>query len=104
MDFAVEITRVVDGDTVDAALRVYPGHTVQARVRVLGVDSPEFKKEPDKALAAKLFTRAWLAEPGDPVSIHACAMDDFGRLLGRVCRRERCLDDVLVEARHGVRR
>lgn len=100
--FAVTVGRVVDGDTFDALVKIFPGQTAQVRVRVLGVDTPEKKGETmTRALEAQAFTRRWLTE-GDgaqeSVTIHACKFDTLSRLLGKVCRGGECLDESLIRA------
>lgn len=40
---AVEVVRVVDGDTFDARVRLWPGLEMMTRVRLRGIDAPEMK-------------------------------------------------------------
>ena len=104
--FAVTIGRVVDGDTFDALIKIYPQQTAQVRIRVLGVDTPEKRTATmTAALASEAFTRQWLiADTGQPVTINACKFDNLSRLLGRVCRGGECLDEALIRAGLGVAR
>lgn len=102
--FSVQVLRIVDGDTFEAKISIWPNQDVTTFVRVLGVDTPEVRgPHAVVGILAKDFTRQWISEPG--ISIHGCKFDSFGRLLGRVCRvGGECLDDVLVREGHGVRR
>jgi endonuclease YncB( thermonuclease family) len=55
--YPAEIVRVLDGDTFEARVKVWPGMEAVTRVRLRGVDAPEMKArcedEREKALAAK---------------------------------------------------
>lgn len=95
--------RVVDGDTFEARVRIWPGLEAYETVRVLDVDTPEMKGPAREAgLAAKRFAEEWLRR-GD-VEIRACKRDSFGRLLGTVTRHGENLAQELLRAGHGVSR
>ena len=55
--YPAEVVRVIDGDTFEARVKVWPGMEAVTRVRLRGVDAPEMKArcedERVKALAAK---------------------------------------------------
>ena len=55
--YPVEVLRVLDGDTFEARVKVWPGMEAVTRVRLRGVDAPEMKArcedERVKPLAAK---------------------------------------------------
>lgn len=93
--------RVIDGDTLEIALAIWHGLTVQERVRVVGVNTPE-RTGPTRASgeAAKAFTEAWAAR--GPVQVRTCGRDSFGRLLGIVTRfGDSALAQALIDAGHG---
>jgi endonuclease YncB( thermonuclease family) len=77
------VLNVVDGDTFDARVHIWPGIAVTTRVRLRGIDAPEMKArcvaERDKAIAARDALRALLAT-GD-VAVGRIAFDKYG---GRV--------------------
>jgi micrococcal nuclease len=54
---AAEVLRVIDGDTFEARVRVWPGMDITTRVRLRGIDAPELHArcadERAKALAAR---------------------------------------------------
>ncbi len=85
----VRVTRVVDGDTVDVCCP-------QARVRLLGIDTPE-RNEPlfqeATALTARLTT-------GQVVRMERCEeeADQYGRLLRHLFVGERHVNRELVAA------
>ncbi|MFP4520328.1 MAG: thermonuclease family protein [Oceanicaulis sp.] len=87
-----EAVRVIDGDTVEVRAHIWPGHYVETRVRLLGVDTPE-RRGPDcaaeRALAeqASVFTTRWLN--GATIGLEEI---DLGSFAGRVVARIRRAD------------
>ena len=75
--------RVIDGDTFEARVHLWPGLDVTTRVRLRGVDAPELKarcgEERAKAEAAREALRAML-DQGE-VGISRVMLDKYG---GRV--------------------
>ncbi|HAP10121.1 MAG TPA: nuclease, partial [Afipia sp.] len=43
MRHSVEVVRVVDGDTFEARVHLWPGLEMTTRVRLRGIDAPEMK-------------------------------------------------------------
>jgi endonuclease YncB( thermonuclease family) len=78
-----EVLRVLDGDTFEARVHLWPGLDVTTRVRLRGIDAPELKArcidERKKAEAARDALRAMLDQGG--VGIMRVALDKYG---GRV--------------------
>jgi endonuclease YncB( thermonuclease family) len=78
-----EVLRVLDGDTFEARVHLWPGLDVTTKVRLLGIDTPELKArcpaERAKAEAARSALTAILAEGS--VEISQVKLDKFG---GRV--------------------
>lgn len=78
-----EVLRVLDGDTFEARVHLWPGMDVTTKVRLRGVDAPELKarcaEERIKAEAARDALQSLLAE-GD-VGISRIGLDKYG---GRV--------------------
>ncbi len=83
MAYPVEILQVVDGDTFEARVQLWPGLSVTTRVRLRGIDAPELKarcaEERDLALAARAALQAILDEGA--VGIMNVTLDKYG---GRV--------------------
>lgn len=75
------ITRIVDGDTFDMRVRLWPNLLADERVRVLGVDAAELKEPLGQK--AKDFTSQWMFAPGRQLKITVCRRDSFGRVLGK---------------------
>lgn len=99
-----EITRVIDGDTVEIAVDFLPSPLPpKLSIRVLGVDTPEkaprakCEAEAAKALAASAFTKAAVANARE-VDIQIKTWDKYGgRVLGDVILDDHSLADMLIE-------
>lgn len=80
---AVEVVRVVDGDTFEARVHLWPGLEMMTRVRLRGIDAPEMKgacaEELRMAETASEALRTLLA--GGDVAIFNIGPDKYG---GRV--------------------
>ena len=78
-----EVVRVIDGDTFEARVRIWPGMDITTRVRLRGIDAPEMHARCDdervKALAARDALARLLAEGS--VGISRVGQDKYG---GRV--------------------
>ena len=78
-----EVLRVLDGDTFEARVNLWPGLNVTTRVRLRGIDAPEMKAhcsdERAKAEAARSALKA-LLDQGE-VGISRVILDKYG---GRV--------------------
>jgi endonuclease YncB( thermonuclease family) len=83
MTHPAEVLRVIDGDTFEARVILWPGLDVTTRVRLRGIDAPELKarcgEERLKAEAARDALRAILDE--GEVGISHVTLDKYG---GRV--------------------
>jgi endonuclease YncB( thermonuclease family) len=81
--YPAEVMRIIDGDTFEARVRVWPGLDVDTKVRLRGIDAPELHArcadEHTKAEAARTALEAILAEGG--VAISRVGVDKYG---GRV--------------------
>src|SRR5262245_37992575 len=79
----VEVVRVLDGDTFEARVNVWPGIDITTKVRLRGIDAPELRarcaEEQAKAQAARSALIATLAEGA--VAITRVTFDKYG---GRV--------------------
>ena len=83
MAHPAEVLRVIDGDTFEARVNLWPGLDVTTRVRLRNIDAPELKARCDeervKAEAAREALRAIL-DQGE-VGISRVTLDKYG---GRV--------------------
>lgn len=81
--YPADVVRVIDGDTFEARVRVWPGIEITTKVRLRGIDAPELRArcaaEKVRAQAARDALTA-LLERG-PVAISGVSLDKYG---GRV--------------------
>jgi endonuclease YncB( thermonuclease family) len=81
--YPAEVIRVIDGDTFEARVRVWPGLEVSTKVRLRNVDAPELHtrcaEELAKAQAARAALETMLAAGG--VMVSRVGIDKYG---GRV--------------------
>ena len=86
-DYRCKVTRVVDGDTIDVNLDLGFSIWHQARVRMLGIDTPESRTRNLEEKALGLASKARLKEllKGNKIEIE-CSKEKgkFGRVLGIV--------------------
>lgn len=78
--YPAEVLRVLDGDTFEARVRIWPGLDITTKVRLRNIDAPEMKgrcvEEQTRAAAARDRLTAVLAE-GD-VAIGTVGPDKYG--------------------------
>lgn len=78
-----EVLRVIDGDTFEARVHVWPGLDVTTKVRLRGIDAPELRArcpaERSKAEAARDALAEMLAQGA--VGVYGISLDKYG---GRV--------------------
>jgi len=81
--YPAEVVRIIDGDKFQARVQVWPGLSVDAKVRLRGIDAPELHircaDEYAKAQAARAALETMLAAGG--VTISRVGIDKYG---GRV--------------------
>ena len=81
--YPAEVVRIIDGDTFQARVQVWPGLSVDTKVRLRGIDAPELHArcadEYAKAQAARASLETMLAAGG--VTISRVGIDKYG---GRV--------------------
>jgi micrococcal nuclease len=86
----LEVSRVVDGDTVDVVIDLGFSVSIKERIRILGIDSEELNstvpEQRAKAFAAKEFASKWflqdLGERQLTVKTYKDKSDKYGRILG----------------------
>ncbi len=75
-----EVLRVIDGDTFEARVRVWPGLEITTKIRLRGIDAPEMQgrcdEERAKAIAARDALQAILNQ-GD-VGVSTVTLDKYG--------------------------
>jgi endonuclease YncB( thermonuclease family) len=81
--YPAEVVRVIDGDTFEARVHVWPGLDVNTKIRLRNIDAPELHArcadEAAKAQAARTALETMLAT--GPVTVSRVGIDKYG---GRV--------------------
>lgn len=82
--YPAEVLRVIDGDTLEARVRVWPGQEVVTKVRLRGVDAPELRGRcaSERALAERARHRLFKLVTSGPVVLSGIGPDKyFGRVV-----------------------
>ena len=86
--YKAKVTRVVDGDTVDALIDLGFDTHVKKRIRLWGMDAWESrtrdKEEKVKGLAAKVRLKEILKETNNEFILVSYGVGKFGRCLGEL--------------------
>jgi endonuclease YncB( thermonuclease family) len=92
--YPAQVLRVIDGDTFEARVRIWPGLDVTTKVRLSDVDAPELRarcsEERVKAQAARDALAALLAE--GEVGIAQVTLDKYGGRVDAVASTRRTAD------------
>ena len=104
--YSAEVTRVVDGDTVDAFVDLgFDMHSKQ-RVRLFGINTPECrtrdKEEKKRGFAAKARLKEMLSEEKNKcvIKTRLDKKGKFGRVLGVLYVNDKDLNTQLVKEGH----
>ena len=108
-EYNIRVTRVVDGDTIDAQVDLGFFTHKNIRIRVNGIDTPEVRTrdadEKKRGFAAKERMED-LLKHSKQNSIVSLGLDKFGRCLADVFVHYpggvRKAADILIEEGHGV--
>ena len=108
-DYMVKVTRVVDGDTIDVSVDLGFDIWHNARVRMMGIDTPESRTRNLEEKALGLASKARLKEllKGKKVKI-VCSKEGkgkFGRILAEIVTIEKDgteinINDQLIKEGH----
>ena len=104
-EYQAELTRVVDGDTLDCIIDIGFSIFVKKRVRLHGIDTFESRtrdlKEKAKGLAAKARLRELIKENGNHFTLVSYELGKYGRVLGEIILDDdRNVNDILIEEKH----
>ena len=104
--YSAEVTRLVDGDTVDAFVDLgFDMHSKQ-RVRLYGINTPECrtrdKEEKKRGFAAKARLKEMLSEEKNKcvIKTRLDKKGKFGRVLGVLYVNDKDLNNQLVKEGH----
>lgn len=107
--YRVDVTRVVDGDTVDVDIDLGFGMTYKKqRVRLYGIDTPESRTrdlvEKKYGKAAKKFLQEKI-ESAEVVTLYSHDKGKFGRILGELFidgSSDLSLNQLMINNYHAV--
>ena len=111
--YNAKVTRVVDGDTVDALVDLGFDTWKKVRIRMMGLNAPESRtrdlEEKKYGLAAKAFVLAFLpVDSEQTLKTRKDGKGKFGRILGEFIVYDakkdawRSLNEVMIDEHHGV--
>ena len=96
-----EITKVVDGDTVDIILDLGFGLFKKERVRIAGIDTPEKRtSDHDEKLLgydATHYAEEWFGGDCKEITVKTSKDGKYGRMLGWFYKGEECYNKKIVE-------
>lgn len=88
LTYPAEVVRVIDGDTFEARIAVWPNHIVQTHVRLARINAPEMHghcvREKDLAETARSRLKALLESPEPVLLSHVRPDKYFGRVVAEV--------------------
>ena len=101
--YDADLVRVLDGDTVQVDVRLWPGLAQRINLRVNGIDTPEKRTrnlcEKEKGLAATAYAEQMLA--GAELTIDQIALGKYaGRVLGALYVDGVDFGAAMIEAGH----
>ena len=104
-EYQAELTRIVDGDTLDCIIDIGFSVFVKKRVRLHGIDTWESRtrdlKEKAKGLAAKERLKELIKENGNHFTLVSYELGKYGRVLGEIILDDdRNVNDILIEEKH----
>ena len=107
--YKIKVTRVVDGDTIDAEIDLGFDLKLSKRIRLYGINTPETrtrdKEEKKRGLAAKKFLQQIVDEQQGVLFLKSLDQGKFGRCIGVLFERDfddQSINDLLVEQGHAV--
>lgn len=97
-NYNVNVTNVVDGDTVDVSIDLGFGISIAHRIRLYGLNTAEIHstvlEERTKAQSAKKYVQDFVALGN--ITMESFKSDKYGRYLGKLYSGSRCLNDELL--------
>jgi len=87
-EYYCEVTRIVDGDTLDVDIDLgFATKLTKQRIRMLGIDTPESRtrdlEEKSRGLLSKKFLYT-LCPVGSTIRLRSHGKGKFGRILGEI--------------------
>ena len=106
-EYNCEVTRVVDGDTVDVIIDLGFDISYSSRVRLYGIDTPESrtrdKDEKARGLISKDFLKSYLDKGGVVIRTRKDKKGKFGRILGEMIVEDTNINELMIKEHHAVK-
>ncbi len=106
-EYNCEVTRVVDGDTVDVIIDLGFDISYSSRVRLYGIDTPESrtrdKDEKARGLISKDFLKTWLEKGQVVIRTKKDKKGKFGRILGEMIVEDTNINELMIQEHHAVK-
>lgn len=107
--YKFEVTRIVDGDTVDGNVDLGFNIKMHKRVRLFGIDAPENRtldlEEKARGIAAAEWLREILMDDADGKVILTTERDatgKYGRLLGTLMSYDVNINELMIQEGHAI--
>lgn len=106
--YKIKVTRVVDGDTIDADIDLGFNMTLSKRIRLHGINTPETrtrdKQEKQRGLAAKQRLQQIIDAQQGVLFLKSMDQGKFGRCIGVLFEQDfdQSINDMLVQEGHAV--
>tara|TARA_Y100000004_G_C8862602_1_gene389732 strand:- start:533 stop:937 length:405 start_codon:yes stop_codon:yes gene_type:complete len=102
-----EVTKIIDGDTIDVIIDLGFDILHSARIRLYGIDTPESRtrdKEEKKygLMAKKYLTKCLKTDKDIILQTHKEEKGKFGRILGEIIIDDTNINNMMVENYHAV--
>lgn len=92
----VEVTKIVDGDTIDVMIDLGFDSWKKARIRFFGINAPETKGEEKLlGLESKEYLTS-LIPVGSIIKLETLGLDKYGRWLGVILKDELNINEHMV--------
>ena len=105
-EYKAMVIRVLDGDTIELDVQIWPQLIQRTKLRLDGINTPEKRgrgvKECEKQAAQKAtnFTQQWLKDSAFVTVSHVKLGKYAGRVLGRISINGEYLGEALIKAGH----
>jgi len=103
-DYKAEVMRVVDGDTVNLKVHIWPGLTQKISLRLVGLNTPEKRASAEcERVAAKKATdfTQWFLDGVEFVTLTDVKLGKYaGRVLGKISVGGVDLGQALIDTGH----
>jgi len=104
--YQAEVVRVIDGDTLELSVHVWPGLVQNIKLRLSGVNTPEKRgrnvSQCEKTAAQKAtnFTQRWVKGINRIIVTDVKLGKYAGRALGKIKKGDQDLGEELIKAGH----